>query len=235
MTGCRVRADLESGPRPSDGGQAEGGRYKNQERRKTKIPRARVARGAPGQENPRADLKGGRYKAKESRQDAGATRKKAAGLEDSPCATARARSAGMKASATKKSERRAADGGRYTTLNGGGFGGEVRDFFGGLAAGFGVGGEDVVDGGEAAARRAGEDALDEFGNAEEWKAIFEEGGDSDFVGGVQSAGQGAALFEGFAGEAEAGETARGGFLEIEATEFGPVELDLLQGDARGIC
>ena len=84
MTGCRVRADLESGPRPSDGGQAEGGRYKNQEPRKTMIPRASAARGAPGQENPRADLKGGRYKAKESRQDAGATRKKPQGSKTLP-------------------------------------------------------------------------------------------------------------------------------------------------------
>jgi len=106
-------------------------------------------------------------------------------------------------------------------------GGQGGDLFGGLAASFAVGVEDIVDGSEFGAGGAGQDAVDDLGDAEEREAIFEEGGDGDFVGGVESGGIGATFFHGFAGEAEAGETARGGLFEIEAAEGGPIELDLL--------
>ena len=110
-----------------------------------------------------------------------------------------------------------------------GLGGEGGDFFGGLAAGFGVGGEDIVDRGELGARRAGEDAFDDLGNAHEGQAILEEGRN-----GIEGARERATFFHGFAGEAETGEAARGSLLEIEALELGPVELNLLRRDARGV-
>lgn len=108
------------------------------------------------------------------------------------------------------------------------------DFLGGLAAGFGVGGEHVVDGGELNARRAGEDALDDFGDAEVGQAMIEKRGDGDFVGCVEGAGQGAAFFERFTGETQTGETTRGSFGEVEAAEFGPVQMDLIRLEAGGI-
>ena len=64
--------------------------------------------------------------------------------------------------------------------------------------------------------------------------MIEEGGNGDFIGGVQGTRQRATFLHGFASQAEAGKTARGGFLEVEAAEFGPIELDLLRGDAIGI-
>jgi len=106
--------------------------------------------------------------------------------------------------------------------------------FGGLATGFGVGREDVVDGIELGARRVGEDGFNDFGDAEEWKAVVEKSSDSDFIGGVEGAGECTTLLQGFASETETGKSARGGFLEVEAAEFGPVELDLLRLDAGGI-
>ena len=111
-----------------------------------------------------------------------------------------------------------------------GGGGEGGDFFGGLAAGLGVGGEDVVDGGELDLGSAGENTLDDFGNAHERKAVFEEGGDGDFVGSIESGWMGATFFHGFTGETEAREAASGSLLEVEALELGPVKLDLLGRD-----
>ena len=84
------------------------------------------------------------------------------------------------------------------------------------------------------ARGARKDRFDDFGNPEERQTILEKGRDSHFIGGVQGAGQCSALLEGFAGKAKAGKAARGGFLEVEATEFSPIELDLLRSDPGGI-
>ena len=108
------------------------------------------------------------------------------------------------------------------------------DGFGGLATGLGVGGENVVDGVEFGARGTLEDAFDDFRDAGEGETILEKGGDGDFVGGVECGGMRATFLHGFAGQAEAGEAAGGGFFEIKAAESGPVELDVLRRDASGI-
>ena len=73
-------------------------------------------------------------------------------------------------------------------LHGYGFGGEARDFFGGLAAGFSVGGKNVGYGIKFCAGGAGEDGFDYPGDGEEGEAMVEEGGYGYFIGGVEGAG-----------------------------------------------
>ena len=67
------------------------------------------------------------------------------------------------------------------------------------------------------------DARDGFPDRREAAAAREEGGDGDFVGGVEHGGEGAAGFAGFAGEGEGGEIGEARGLEVEPGEFGEVE------------
>jgi hypothetical protein len=64
----------------------------------------------------------------------------------------------------------------------------VGDGFGGLAAGFLVGLEDVGYRCEFYVRSFGEDSFHDFGYAEEGETVVEKCGDCYFIGGIESAG-----------------------------------------------
>src|SRR5271169_29070 len=113
-------------------------------------------------------------------------------------------------------------------LDGDGFGREAGYFLGGLATCFRIGGENVIDGRERGARTASEYGFDDLRNAEEWEAVFEERGHSDFIGGIEGAGKCPALLQRFARKTQARETSRGSFFEVQAAEFRPIEGHLVR-------
>ena len=109
-----------------------------------------------------------------------------------------------------------------------------RHFFRGLATGFSVGGENIVHGRKPGARGAGEDGLDDLGDAEEWKAVVEESGHGYLIGGVEGAGQCPTLLHRFARKTQTRKTPRGSFREIQTAEFRPIKGHLIGCDTGRI-
>ena len=94
-----------------------------------------------------------------------------------------------------------------------------------------VGGDEVFEAGVGDDGVGGHDALDGVPDLGERRAAFDERSNSDFVGGIQDGGQGAAGVAGVAGEVEGREVLGAWGFEGQAGELGEVERGEVVRDA----
>src|SRR5690606_27544164 len=98
----------------------------------------------------------------------------------------------------------------------------------------GVGGEEGVEAVGRGGAGGAEGGLDETGDRAERYVALEAEGDGGLVGGGEGGGGGSAAAERVVGEAEGGETAEVGRLEVERAEGGPVHARVRGRPALGV-
>src|SRR6516164_603977 len=106
--------------------------------------------------------------------------------------------------------------------------GQPGNLFRSQPASFSVRSENVVNGRKADAWRASENAFDRFRDSQERHPVIQEGGHSHFVGGVQSARQNPAFFQGLTRKPQTWKTPRGHLLEVQAAKFRPIQFQFVR-------